>query len=321
MIPNGNQHACFHGISLCPRATRLDPCVAAKCPFCVSSHAAYEVLTDAEKRKVYDRYGEAGLKNMGQGGGGANPNDIFAQFFGGGFGFGFGSGEEQTPRGDTIYVTVEVTLKDLYGGNTLRVVRDKGVFKPAPGKRQCNCRNQVVTQALGPGMFQQYTKRVCDECDNLKLVREPDTLNVAIEPGMPDGHQIQLFEEGEPTIDGEPGDLIFVVHTISHPIFTRKGNDLHMDMTISLVEALVGFSKDVEHVDGHKVVLASKAVTRPGQVVRIPGEGMPVFEKSDKGDLYVKYTVAFPTDVSASQAKTIQDTFKSATWRELHDEL
>jgi len=242
------------------------------------------------------------------------------RFFGGGFGgFGFGGGEPETPRGESIYVELEVTLRDLFLGSHVRVSRDKNVIKPAPGKRECNCRNRVVTQQLGPGMFQQYTQRECEQCDNVKYERQTDVVTVSVEPGMVDGHDITFFEEGEPLIDGEPGDLIFRIRTLPHPLFTRQGADLHMKQTISLVDALVGFKMEIEHLDGKKVELANAGVTRPGQVQRLPGQGMPVFEKEIRGDLYVQYTVAFPKDVSDAQKKQLKDIFSKAEWA--HDEL
>ena len=215
---------------------------------------------------------------------------------------------------------MEVTLKDLYLGNQFRVVRDKNVIKPASGKRQCNCRNKVVTRQLGPGMFQQYTTRVCEECPNVKLERETDVVSVSVEPGMVDGQEISFFEEGEPLVDGEPGDLIFKVRTAPHPRFRRDGADLHLEESVSLVDALVGFSREVEHLDGKKVGLGTTGVTWPGQVVKIPGAGMPMFEKgAARGDLYVRYTVAFPKSVDEKQKKTLKDLFSKAEWR--HDEL
>jgi DnaJ-class molecular chaperone len=88
------------------------------------------------------------------------------RFFGGGFGgFGFGEQqEEEAPKGDTVFVELEVSLKDLYVGRHLTVVRDKNVIKPASGTRKCNCKQKVVTQQLGPGMFQQYTTKVGLKC-------------------------------------------------------------------------------------------------------------------------------------------------------------
>jgi DnaJ family protein B protein 11 len=86
------------------------------------------------------------------------------RFFGGGFGgFGFGGQEDEdaTPKGNDVRVDLEVTLRDLYLGHQFKVTRDKPVAKPAPGVRQCNCRNKVVTRQLGPGMFQQFQQQEC----------------------------------------------------------------------------------------------------------------------------------------------------------------
>ena len=85
------------------------------------------------------------------------------RFFGGGFGGGFGfqqQQEEETPKGNNVAVELEVTLADLYLGGHFKVVRDKNVVKPAPGTRKCNCKQKVVTQQMGPGMYQQYTTQV-----------------------------------------------------------------------------------------------------------------------------------------------------------------
>ncbi|KAI7839136.1 hypothetical protein COHA_007139 [Chlorella ohadii] len=264
---------------------------AAAQKFADVSHA-YEVLTDPEKRKVYDRYGEEGLKQMGGGGGGGgNPNDIFSQFFGQ-FGFGFGGEqqEEQTPKGNNVVVVLEVSLKDLYLGNQFKVTRDKSVWKPAPGTRKCNCKQKVVTQQIGPGMYQQYTTQVCEDCPNVKLVRETDALTVSVEPGMADGHTITFFEEGEPIIDGEHGDLHVVLRTQPHPTFERRGDGLLANVTISLLDALVGFERE-------------------------PG----------RGDLWVTYSVAFPTSISDEQRQQLKALFgANPEWqrRQLaHDEL
>jgi len=170
-------------------------------------------------------------------------------------------------------------------------------------------------------MFQQYTQRVCEECPNVKLERSTDFVTVSVEPGMVHGQEITFFEEGEPLIDGESGDLIFQISVLPHPRFRREGNDLHVKETISLVEALSGFRHEIEHLDGKKVVLSSTGVTRPGQVRKLAGLGMPIFEKADKGDMYVEYTVAFPETVSDAQAKQLKEMFSNAAWRATHDEL
>jgi len=242
--------------------------------------------------------------------GGGRGNNIFDFFFGGG---GFGGGgqeeEEQTPKGHDIIVDLFVSLKDLYVGREISTVRDKSVYKPASGTRRCKCKQKLVTRQLGPGMFQQYTQQVCEECPAVKLEREKDTITVHVEPGMVENQEITFFEEGEPMVDGEAGDLRFRIRTLSHAVFQRVGHDLHMNKTISLVDALTGFSQDFQHLDGHTVTLAAEGVTRPGSVQKVDGEGMPVFDSAAKGDLYVTYTVDFPASLTEEQKKTVRALF------------
>ncbi|PIA61151.1 hypothetical protein AQUCO_00300580v1 [Aquilegia coerulea] len=198
---------------------------------------AYEVLSDQEKRSIYDRYGEEGLKQHAAsggrgGGGGMNIQDLFSSFFGGG---GGEEEEERIVKGDDVIVELEATLEDLYMGGTLKVWREKNVLKPAPGKRRCNCRNEVYHRQIGPGMFQQMTEQVCEQCPNVKYEREGYHVTVDIEKGMQDGQEVVFYEDGEPVIDGEPGDLKFRIFTAPHDQFKREGNDLHTTVTITLV--------------------------------------------------------------------------------------
>lgn len=270
---------------------------------------AYEVLIDGEKRNIYDRYGEEGLKQQSGGGrGGGNfAQDIFRQFFGGGMGE---EEEEKTPRGDDVVVEIFASLEDLYSGNTMKIWREKNVLKPAPGKRECNCRNEVFHKQIGPGMFQQYTQQVCEQCSNVKFEREGYYVTLDIERGMKDGHEVVFYEDGEPKIDGDSGDLKFKIFTQKHDRFQRDGNNLRTSITIPLLDALVGFKKDIIHLDGHKVSLGTKDVTKPKEVKRYRGEGMPVHESLKKGDLYVTFEVAFPESLTESQKAQISEVFK-----------
>ncbi|KAG2406538.1 DnaJ protein [Vigna angularis] len=283
---------------------------------------AYEVLSDREKRGIYDRYGEEGLKQHaagGGGGGGMNFQDIFStllcygcvhglncvpgcSFFGG----GSMEEEEKIVKGDDVVVELDATLEDLYMGGTLKVWREKNVLKSAPGKRRCNCRNEVYHKQIGPGMFQQMTEQVCEQCPNVKYVREGYFVTVDIEKGMQDGQEVLFYEDGEPIIDGESGDLRFRIRTAPHDLFRREGNDLHTTVTITLVQALVGFEKTITHLDEHLVNIGTKEITKPKQVRKFKGEGMPLHMNNKKGDLYVTFEVLFPTSLTEDQKSKIK---------------
>lgn len=99
----------------------------------------------------------------------------------------------------------------------------------------------MVTRNLGPGRFQMMQQTVCDECPNLKLVNEERLLEVEIEIGVNDGHEEKFISEGEPHMDGEPGDLILRIKQMPHPVFERRGDDLYTNVTISLQVSFINF--------------------------------------------------------------------------------
>ena len=137
---------------------------------------------------------------------------------------------------------------------------------------------------------------------------------------MVDGQKIEFFEEGEPVIDGEPGDLVFVVQTRPHAVFTRvHTHDLRMNLVISLLEALVGFEKQIKHLDGHVVTITHKGVVSPGDVMKLKNEGMPKYDSTKKGSLYVNITVSFPKKMSDADKDAVTKVFGQASWK--HDEL
>ena len=270
---------------------------------------AYEVLSDPEKKKIYDRYGMDGLKQHQQQGGGGGAQDIFSQMFGG---FGFGGRQEQepeTPKNTAVQIDLEVSLRDLYQGVEIPFEVTRATLEKAPGQRKCNCKMRMVTQQLGPGMFQQYQKEECEKCDNVRWGSEQSTLNAVVEPGMKDGQTLLFFEEGDAMVDGDPADLVLVIKTTSpagEAQWERRGDDLWYTAEIGLKEALLGFQKEITHFDGRKVPHGSAAVLQYGHVRKLPGEGMPKYDGSGKGDLYVKYLVKFPEKLSKQQLAAVQ---------------
>merc|ERR1719186_2388042 len=110
-----------------------------------------------------------------------------------------------------------------------------------------------------------------------------------------DGMEHKFVAEGEPHMDGEPGDLVLQIRTYNHPLFERRGDDLYTNITISLVDALQGFEMDIEHLDGHKVHVSREKITWPGARIRKKGEGMPNYENNNLfGTMYITFDVAFP---------------------------
>ncbi|KAK6186104.1 hypothetical protein SNE40_008205 [Patella caerulea] len=280
---------------------------------------AYEVLSDAKKREIYDRGGEEAIKGGDAGGGGFHsPMDIFDMFFGGG-------GRSRGPaKGKDVIHQMKVSLEDLYNGTTRKLAVQKNVIcsncegrggkEGAVGK--CgNCRGTgmcVRIHQLAPGMVQQV-QSVCNECHGQgekinpkdrcknclgkKVIKERKILEVHVDKGMRDEQQIRFSGEGDQEPGLEPGDIIIVLDEKEHPVFKRRGTDLKMDMELELVEALCGFSKSIQTLDDRTLIIS----TLPGEVVKngdikcVLKEGMPVYKDPfEKGRLVIIFNVNFP---------------------------
>lgn len=291
----------------------------------VKINRAYEVLSDAEKRRVYDQHGEEGLKRMegGQGGGGGDPFSSIFDFFGGG-----GRQQGGVPRGPDLDLPLVVSLRDLYLGREIRAAhrkqqlcshcRGSGAEHPEDVSvcKQCQGKGVVVKmQQLGPGFYTQMQQpcsacsgkgkvvtSTCHQCSGHKVETGEEVLTIRVERGMRQGQKITFSGAGDESADLQPGDISFVIVEASHPTFSRDGDDLHTTLTISLLEALTGFHKEIEHLDGRKIVVERSDITIPGQIITVSQEGMPIPEySSEKGDLFVKIHVEFPKTLTEQQ--------------------
>jgi len=294
---------------------------------------AYETLIDEEKRGIYNKYGENGIKRDG-GFSGGDAASIFEHFFN----FPFGGGaRSRDRRGRDMVYRVAVDLEDLYNGKTtkMKVTRSvvciecsgsgckvKGAGRPCPDCEGTGVKTRIMQFA--PGMYQK-TQTVCPECHGervvikesdkckkckaQKVVEEQKILEVTIDKGMKDSSKIVFHGESNEEPGILPGDLIFVVKEEKHKTFARKGNDLVMEHTVPLVDALCGFEFIIEHMDGRKLLVKSKPgeIIKPGEIKEVMGEGMPIHKRPyEKGNLYIKFNVEFPDKISASQISIIK---------------
>uniref|UniRef100_A0A7E4VEL5 Chaperone protein dnaJ n=1 Tax=Panagrellus redivivus TaxID=6233 RepID=A0A7E4VEL5_PANRE len=293
--------------------------------------AAYEILSDPHKRQVYDAQGLDGLEGGGgsgmgddlfdmfHGGGGGG---LFGNFFGGG-GHGHGRGRRGPRKGQATAQPLNVTLEDLYKGKTSKMQLTKKVIcktcKGAGGKngaevtcQKCKGKGRIMMQRMmGPGMMQQSVhpcpqckgagseiaeKDKCDTCKGNKTVTEKKVIEAVVTPGMREGHKMMYHGEGDAEPGVEPGDVILVVQCADHPVFERKGDDLFVKHEVTLAEALCGHNFVLDHLDGRKIAVEVPAgqVIAPGDIRAVIGEGMPIVNSMDHGNLYVVYDVKFP---------------------------
>lgn len=295
---------------------------------------AYDVLSDENKRKVYDRYGKEGIDEGRGDGGGGGGEDIFSQMFGG----GGRRGPSGPPKGEDVMHRLGVTLTDLYKGKTVKLKMTRRVLcseckgsgcKPGSKASVCpDCKGRgmrVVVRQLGPGMITQQ-QMVCDTCSGTgeiikaadrcpackgkKVAQEQTQLEVNIDPGMKNNQKIKLTEMGDQEPGKVAGDVVFVLTQKEHAKFTRKGNDLLLKQDISLVDALCGNPFAIEHLDGRKIQVIPSGMIRPGDLKSIEQEGMPTWKRPfEKGTLVVQFKVIFPVDgaLSTSDLDTLRE--------------
>jgi len=297
------------------------------------SHA-YEVLSDPERRQIYDQYGEDGLKQGGMGGF-SNAEDIFSQFFGGGFGGGFGGRGSGPRRGNDISFALGVTLKDMYNGTKkkLKVNKDvlcgtcdgKGSEKEGATKTCPRCRGQGVVftrRQMGPSIIQMQQdcdecnrkgeiidpKDRCKQCKGKKVVQESKIIEVEIDRGMQEGQRITFSGEGDQAPGITPGDIVVVLKEKEDPSikFHRRGDDLILEKDINLLEALTGYEFVVKHLDDRTLVVRSGDgdITEEGDIRVVNNEGMPQHRNPFiKGHLFIKFNIEWPKPGSLTQAQ------------------
>ncbi|KAH6646428.1 DnaJ domain-containing protein [Truncatella angustata] len=292
------------------------------------SHA-YEILSDAQKRQVYDQYGEAGLEGGAGGAGGMAAEDLFAQFFGGGGGFGGGLGgmfggmqNRGPPKARTIHHTHKVSLEDVYRGKVSKLALQRSIICPkcegrggkeGAVKRCAGCDGhgmKTMMRQMGP-MIQRFQtvcpdcngegetikdKDRCKGCSGKKTIVDRKVLHVHVDRGVRSGTKVEFRGEGDQSPGVQAGDVVFEIEQKPHPRFTRKEDDLLYRCEIELVQALAGGTIYIEHLDERWLsvdILPGEAIA-PDAVKMIRGQGMPSPRHHDFGNMYIQFAVKFP---------------------------
>jgi len=308
---------------------------------------AYEVLSDEQKRQIYDRFGEAGLKGAGAGGGAygggdpfSNPFDIFESFFGGGMGGGMGGMggmggaqmRNRPVRGDDERYDLKLNfLEAVFGFSseidisrlvTCETCDGSGVKAGTTpsGCGRCGGQGQVVSQVRTPlGTFNQVAtcpdcegsgqvSTPCDKCKGDGRVRKSKRISLKIPAGVDTGSRLRVRGEGNAgRRGGEPGDIYVFISVKDHPTLRRDGVNIHSDVSISYVDAILGCTVKVETVDG-SVDLKVPPGTQPDTTLLMAKRGVPRLGNSSiRGDHLVHVSVLIPQRPSKEELKLVEE--------------
>ncbi len=291
---------------------------------------AYAVLSDAEKRAKYDRFGHEAVG--GPGGPGFQDfqgfgdifNDLFGDLFGSRMG---GRGRGRGQRGADLRYNLEIELTDVLEGKEVQVDLPKMMrCDPCEGSgARPGTTPEVCSRCQGSGqaIFQQGLFRISRPCDACRgegqVIRDPcsqcrgsgriegqKTIKVRVPPGIEDGMRLRVAGEGEAGISGgPPGDLFVVILVAEHPFFVREGTDLLCEVPIQFVQAALGHEVEVPTLEG-KVSLRIPEGTQSGKTLRLRGKGVPPVGSSTRGDQLVRIFVEVPTRLTDRQRELLE---------------
>jgi molecular chaperone DnaJ len=296
---------------------------------------AFQVLSDPQKRQVYDRFGHQGLEGSGFEGFGdvqdvfSHFQDIFGEFFGGGGGFGgFRSRRQGPTRGADLRTVVHLTLEEAAFG----VRKEIDLTHPSPceacsgtgaagGARAtcstCGGRGQVAhargpfvlsTTCPGCGGEGMVAESACEPCQGRGEVEATRRVKVNIPAGVDSGQTLRLAGQGQPgRLNGPTGHLYVTVDVEPHEVFQRDGYDLEYSLTVSFPQAAMGAKCTVPTIDGKEHTVKLPAGTQPGDAVLVERKGVPRLNGHGRGDLVVNVQVEVPTRLSRRAKKLIKE--------------
>ncbi|MCB9869391.1 MAG: molecular chaperone DnaJ [Planctomycetes bacterium] len=299
---------------------------------------AYSVLSDSDKRARYDQFGHAAVDGQyaGPGGGFSNLEDIFSAFgdiFGGGGGGIFDQlfgrrGGTRARRGASLRVDLMLSLEEVALGTrkTLEINRNEPCegcggsgAKPGTSPKTCGTCGGHGQVVRSQGFFQvsqpcpkchghgQVVDTPCTQCRGSGVERKRRSITVSIPPGIEDGHVQRIPGEGEPgEHNGPAGDLVVVIGIEPHQVFTRHGDDLLTQITVSYRQAVVGDTVDIPTLGGGTVALKIPPGTQPGTRLRLRNQGLPRMDGYGKGHTFVQVQIEVPEKINSEQEELLR---------------
>lgn len=298
---------------------------------------AYSVLSDAQKRAAYDRYGHAGVNgNNGGGFGGGDASDIFSEVFGDIFGDMFGggrSGRRQGPaRGADLRMDLDITLEEAFKGveKEIKVPTEEtcvtcdGTGAEPPTKPEicptCGGAGQVRVQN---GFFMmtrtchhcngrgQIIAKPCKKCKGHGAIEIERTLSVSIPAGVEQDTRVRLTGEGQRGARGGPkGDLYVFLHVKKHDIFEREGRDLHIRIPVPMTKAALGGKIEVPIIDGGRQEIDIPEGSQTGKSIKLRAQGMTQLRSALRGDMHVELYVETPRKLTQRQRELLEEFHK-----------
>ena len=303
---------------------------------------AYAVLSDASKRKQYDQFGHAAFSgNGGQGGfdfSGFDFSDIFSDLFGSSFGGGFssfdgfssfgGRGNRATKGRDTV-IRVNLDFEEAVFGTkktinlNLNESCDSCDGKGGHGSKTCSeCGGSGVVSSQQQTLFGAFMTRTscpkcggkgevfeetCKKCHGKGKVRVNKDIEVKVPSGVDTGNQLRIAGKGEAGTNGGPnGDIYLEFYVKKHPIFVRDGNDIHLELPITITDAVLGVKMMVPTLEG-SVKLNIPPGSQNGDILRLKGKGINDVNYRRRGDMFVKLNVVIPRKIDRFQKRLFED--------------
>ncbi len=289
---------------------------------------AYEVLSDGDKRTLYDRFGHVAAERAFNGGAGGFSGfgfeDIFESFFGAAT--GASSRRSRVQRGSDLRTDVTLSFEEAVFGCEKEISYPKHEICGTctgrgvePGSEPIPCprcagtgevrraHQSIFGQMINVSMCDRcrgegsLIQDPCRECRGTGMVRNTKSLRVSVPAGIDDNSQIRLSNEGEPgPRGGPPGHLYLHIHVDQHRFFRRQGNDLLVELPVNIAQAALGDEVEIEALDG-PIQIKIPAGTQSGRTVRVRSRGVPYLREHGRGDLQIRLKVTTPTDLTASQ--------------------